>query len=319
MQDSLSFLWKTCDSGVRLLKVYGDTPCPVVPDSIAGKPLTEIGPYCFADRPPETGGTLTPASSADLSLLHPVCGNFVQSIRIPDTVHLLDSAAFYNCRHLQRVEVGPGIDALGSDLFTNCRFLTCISVRSSPDAATGLRKLLGSISADVEAEFLDVQGVVTAKLFYPEYFEYLDENTPAHIFNHSIEGEGYRYRQCFRDGMIQFSEYDADFAKACIGEPVEKLCRIALSRLRWPFALSNEARTQYSRYLADHLPDACKPLIAARDLEGLRFLRSLDGLLPEAMTAVAEACGAAGFGPGAALFVAGRRASRRKTYRFDDI
>lgn len=319
MLDSLSFLWQKCDGGVRLLKVYGDTPCPVLPEDIDGEPLTEIGAYCFADKPPVAGGTMTPCACTDASRLHPICGNFVESVRLPDTVHLLDSAAFYNCRQLQRVEIGPGIDALGSDLFTNCRSLACISVRCAPDAPTGLRKLLGSISADVEVEFLDAQGTVTAKLFYPEYFEYLDENTPAHIFNHSIEGEGYRYRQCFRDGIVQFTEYDADFPQACIGESAENLCHIALGRLRWPFALSAEARARYSGFLTGHLLDACRPLIAARDLEGLRFLRGLDGLLPEDMTKVAEACGAAGFGPGAALFVAGRHTSRRKTYSFDDL
>ena len=70
-----------------------------------------------------------------------------------------------------------------SDLFTNCQALDRLSVRSAPDAVTGLRKLVGCVSADVSAEFVDSRGAVLARLFYPEYFELLDENTPAHIFN----------------------------------------------------------------------------------------------------------------------------------------
>lgn len=85
-----------------------------------------------------------------------------------------------------------------------------------------------------------------ARLFFPEYFEYLDENTPAHIFNHSIEGESYRYRQCFDGAVFHAAEYDAVFAQACVGEPAEKLCRIALERLRYPYALSEDAKEAYS-------------------------------------------------------------------------
>lgn len=318
MERQLGFLWQECPGGARLLKVYGDTPCPALPERIGGLPLREIGPYCFAEKP-VPAGTLTLPAGMDAAQLHAVCGNFVESVTLPDSVHLLDSAAFYNCRSLHRVELGAGIDALGSDLFTNCRALACLAVRAEPDATTGLRKLLGCVSADVTAEFLDESGRVTAQLFYPEYFELLDENTPAHIFNHSIEGEGYRYRQCFSGGVLQFGEYDAAFAQACVGEPADKLCRIALGRLRYPFALDAAARGVYTAYLAAHLSDACRPLIAARDLEALRFVRSLDGLAPCDLAAVAQACGAAGFGPGAALFLGGQRTSAKKSYTFDDL
>ena len=154
MERQLGFLWQECPGGARLLKVYGDTPCPALPERIGGLPLREIGPYCFAEKP-VPAGTLTLPAGMDAAQLHAVCGNFVESVTLPDSVHLLDSAAFYNCRSLRRVELGAGIDALGSDLFTNCRALACLAVRAEPDATTGLRKLLGCVSADVTAEFLD--------------------------------------------------------------------------------------------------------------------------------------------------------------------
>lgn len=122
---------------------------------------------------------------------HEITGNFVEEVTLPDTVRVLDSAAFYNCRRLRRVTLGPGVEGFGSDLFTNCRQLQTFRLRAAADAPTGLKKLLGAVSADITVE-LD-----GAQLFYPEYSEFLDENTPAHIFNHSIEGEGYRMRQCF--------------------------------------------------------------------------------------------------------------------------
>ena len=84
MQDSLGFLWRECPGGVRLLKVYGDTPCPVVPDAIEGLPVREIGAYCFAEKE-VPHGTVTLPEQMDPRSLHPICGNFVQEVILPDS------------------------------------------------------------------------------------------------------------------------------------------------------------------------------------------------------------------------------------------
>lgn len=129
----------------------------------------------------------------------------------------LHNAAFYNCRKLEWLCAGSALESVGSDLFTNCRALDRFILDAAPDAPTGLKKLVAAVSADIGAVFAP-GGAVQAKVFYPEYFEFLDENTPAHIFNHSIEGEGYRYRQCFDGSVLRFAEYDAAFPQACVGE-----------------------------------------------------------------------------------------------------
>ena len=203
----MSIVWEPCAAGARVLRVLGDSPCPALPETVEGLPVTEIGPYCFADKPVKAGAR---RSGADT---HEITGNFVEEVTLPDTVRTLHSAAFYNCRRLRRLSLGAGVEGLGSDLFTNCRSLAQLCLRAAPDAPTGLKKLLGAISADITAEF---DG---ARLFYPEYAEFLDENTPAHIFNHNIEGEGYRMRQCFTAaGAVDYAAFDASFAQACVGE-----------------------------------------------------------------------------------------------------
>lgn len=317
---SLGYEWQPCQGGVRLLKVYGDSPCPVLPEFIAGLPLTEIGPYCFAEKKPQTG-TLSLPDGMEAGSPHCICGNFVEQVILPDTVTVLDSAAFYNCRNLCRLELGPGCESIGSDVFINCRSLDCISLRCAPSEPSGLKKLIGSISADINAEFI-ANGRILARLFFPEYSEFLDENTPAHIFNHSIEGEGYRYRQCFDGARLNASEYDRSFEQACVGEPPEKLCRIAIERVRYPYDLSPEARNVYLNYLRSHVLTALAPYLDARDLEGLRFICDLGILDDASRTAAAEACGQLGFGAGAALFLSlGKSVSRRamKQYSFDDL
>ena len=153
----MGLYWEPCPGGARLLRLLGDTPCPAVPGTIEGLPVAELGPYCFADRPVRPGARRTGDDT------HEITGNFVEEVTLPDTVRVLDSAAFYNCRRLRRVTLGPGVEGFGSDLFTNCRQLQTFRLRAAADAPTGLKKLLGAVSADITVE-LD-----GAQLFYPEY------------------------------------------------------------------------------------------------------------------------------------------------------
>ena len=142
----------------------------------------------------------------------------------------------------------------------------------------------------------------------------MDENAPAHIFNHQLEGEGYRMRQCFAAGAVDFAAYDAVFAQACVGESVQTLCRLALARLCLPFALSDAARTDYEFYLTAH-PDAAFALaIRRRDEVALRVLVALG--LPTA--AAAALCGRTGWSAGAAILLQ-RPKKAPKSYDFDDL
>lgn len=303
----MAVVWQPCAGGARILRVLGDSPCPVLPDEIDGLPVTELGPYCFANRPVQPGALWPPESQEP----HEITGDFLEEAVLPDSLRVLHSAAFYNCHRLRRLEAGPLLESLGSDLFTNCRALQTFALRAAPDADTGLKKLLGAVSADVEVVFLDCTG---ARLFYPEYSEFLDENTPAHIFNHSIEGEGYRMRQCFAGGAVDYPAYDATFAQACVAESEEKLCRMALGRLLFPFALHNSARTDYEFYLTAHPEAAFGLAIAVRDEEALRLLAKLGLPVRDA----AAQCARAGWSAGATILLA-RPKRPAKQYDFDDL
>ncbi len=317
MQRSVSILWEPCTGGARLLRLFGESPRALVPDTAGGLPVTEIGPYCFsARREPEGGQLETPAGACPSD--HPVCGEFAQEVILPDSVRAIHNGAFYNCRTLRRLTAGPGIESLGSDLFTNCRALRTFALRAAPDEATGLKKMLAAVAAGIGVEFLS--GTAPARLYYPEFSEYLHENTPAHIFNHSIEGVGYRYRQCFDQGVLAFEEYDAAFAMADAEESPEGLCRVALDRLCCPVQLNEEARARYGAYLAGHAADAVAVILADRDAAALQ---ALAGVLDEtSRREAALACGQAQWSEGAALLLAGTSGAGRKqkkTYDFDDL
>ena len=293
----MTVYWVPCPTGARVLRLLGDTPCPTVPGTVAGLPVTEIGAYCFADKPVPAGANCTGSDT------HEITGNFVEEVTLPATVHTLHSAAFYNCRKLRRVSLGAGVRDLGSDLFTNCRSLQVFCLRAAPNVATGLKKLLGAVSADITAE---LDGAV---LFYPEYSEFLDENTPAHIFNHNIEGEGYRMRQCFTpDGAVDYAAFDASFAQACVGESEDKLCRLALGRLVQPFALGDDARADYEFYLTAHPGAAFRLAIDTRDEAALRLVVGLGVSTADA----AAYCARTGWSAGAAILLGRSKKVKKK-------
>ena len=130
----------------RLTRVYGDAPCAALPASVPGPEggvlaITELGDYCFSEKPRSLpgadalcryevspDGTCTLVQAFGLNLtgrhgrydldfgeqpaapeeLHPVCGNFVEEITLPDSLQVIGSCAFYNCRRLRRLSVGAG-------------------------------------------------------------------------------------------------------------------------------------------------------------------------------------------------------------------
>ena len=140
--------------GARLVRVYGQDPCVVLPGSVPAPaggswPITELGDYCFSEKPrslpasdavcryqvDDTGAVrLTrafgqavggsarrydfdfDAPAADPDDLHPVCGSFVEEVTLPDRLQVIGSCAFYNCRKLRLLTVGAEGLTLGSDV-----------------------------------------------------------------------------------------------------------------------------------------------------------------------------------------------------------
>ena len=292
----LSFVWEPKGEGISLLGVYGDTPSPVIPDRIDGRPVVEIGRYCFAPngREPETAcktGTFDGGRRID--------GSFVESVRLPDGIKILDNAAFYNCRALHSLSVGTEIDAVGSDLFTNCWALENLVVRGKIDEGSGLKKLLAVISSDLTVYF-GQDGELT-RLFYPEYFESMDENTPAHIFNYSISGQGYRYRQCFTSaGSVSLADYDKVFTVALPGETAVTLCKIACCRLAFPDGLSEDAKKQYLDFLDTHLLELAGLLVQMRDTILMERLAANGAAGRELLAIISHQAAASGWNEGAA-------------------
>ena len=320
--------------------------------------ITELGDYCFSEKPrglpgPEKlcryaqaeDGTfrLTRAFGRDVSgrarysfdfdepeapgngqeeELHPICGNFLEELTLPDSLRVIGSCAFYNCRKLRRLSAGAGELTVGSDVFLNCFALEDLVIRAMPEQATGLFALVGSITEAVRALFWPVgEDAPRAGLWYPAYWEDIEE-TPAHILLHTFSGQGYHYRQCFLENKLLPVEYDAIFPQGHDADDANVMAMLCFDRLRWPWQLSDAARDAYREFLRVNTGRVLGRLLKAQDMEGIKALLALD-LMDAAAFAEGAALAAKADNAGAAALLADAEhrknaaAPRKKRYDFD--
>lgn len=239
---------KTKDEESRLLGVT-DTPTELIlPEQIEGLPLTEIAPYCFAKN------------------------KYLECVVLPNTIKKIGRNAFYNCTGFKELELGNQLLEFGSDTFMNCYNFHKVVIRGSGLEKSGVRLILRQISSDMMVHFLGDEGKNEAKVLFAEYYESYDEVAPAHLFGRNIEGEGFRARQCFKDGILEYGRYDSTFLRACAEEREETLCEIALNRIRYPLGLLQEAKASYETYIKAHIEFVCKKAMKHREMEILKFL-----------------------------------------------
>ena len=320
--------------------------------------ITELGDYCFSEKPrglpgPEKlcryeqaeNGTfrLSRAFGRDVSGrtryrfdfdasdapgsprdegLHPVCGSFLEELALPDSLRIIGSCAFYNCRRLRQLSAGAGELMMGSDVFLNCFALETLVIRALPEQPTGLFALVGSITEAVQALFWPVgESGPRAGLWYPAYWEDIEE-TPAHILLHTFSGQGYHYRQCFLENKLLPAEYDAIFPQGHDADDASVMAMLCFDRLRWPWQLSDAARESYRAFLKKNTGLVLSRLLKAQDVEGLKALLALD-VMDAAAFAEGTALAAKADNAGAAALLADAEhrknaaVPRKKRYDFD--
>ncbi len=105
--------------GGYIIKKYNGTDTDVmIPDHIAGKPVTGIGKCCFAPNA---------TTSNEIKLAR---GN-IRSIYIPDTVICIEASAFQGCKSLEEVTIPNSVISIGSLAFEFCQKLTEVTLPES--------------------------------------------------------------------------------------------------------------------------------------------------------------------------------------------
>ncbi len=330
-----------CPGGARLIRVFGDTPCPVLPAQLAGLPLVELGPYCFAETQRES--ELPPAALVRRAFLREngageAAGELFPSDAAGGRPNPGENGARESAsagpraaqaplhriggRFLESVTLPETLHTLGSCAFYNCRKLQSLSVGSRIETygsdvflnTFSLHTLYLRAAPDAASSLFRLVNNLTGDLevrFIPEgsvqaaafYPEYWEdiEETPAHILLHAYSGQGYHYRQCFLEGAPRWAEYDAVFPMARAEDPPAAMALLALGRLRWPWALEASAAAQYRAFLAAHGGEAIAVLQKREDTQSLAALLALHMLGAPALRHGAAAAAEAGSAAFAAL------------------
>lgn len=291
---------KTKEGTARLLGVCDMPGELVLPEKIEGLPLTEVGPYCFAKN------------------------KYLERVVVPDSVKKIERMAFYNCTGLKELELGAGLAELGGDAFMNCHSLHQLKVRCGAKEASGVRFVLRQISSDLTVHFMGETEEESAVILFSDYYESYDEVTPAHLFGRNIEGEGFRARQCFKDGVFEYVRYDGIFGKACAEENEKTLCEMSMNRLRYPVELTDDARSQYEGYVKEHLDAICGNAVRNRDMSVLDFLCKSKLAEPVDLDKCARLAAECEWAEGGAFILRLKGqyfapASRTSRYAFDDF
>ena len=198
---SMVLHWQPLEQGARLVRVESDSSVLRLPAQVEGRSILEIGPYCFSATPPSPRGPVyTTRIGEDISLV-PLAGNQVRGLELPSQAVLLDNAAFYNCRKLKWLRVGPSLVQTGSDLFSNCFTLSHLELDAGAGESTGLRKLLAALPGDMTVFIVSQRA---ASLQHADQILVLDDGHLVGVGTHS-----YLLEQC----PVYREIYESQFKK----------------------------------------------------------------------------------------------------------
>lgn len=295
------------ENQVTVLSCKGFGTAVTVPDFINSYPVTGIGAYAFSDS--EKGFTLLPEESEVFSEKiagikvpgsreEPIIGRRLQEITLPKHLRVIEKYAFYNCRELIRVKFNPvkfspvnldgvkfspvnlypGRLCIEKGAFMNCEELKEIMVNGTPEEETAVREILMELGSELCVTYS--QEEEKGMFLFPDYYEYSIENTPARITQELLYGAGYRYRQCFREGILDVTVYDEIFQAAEIQTLHETALRIAFLRLQYPYRLLEKPKERYLSFISAHIRKALNYMLLRDDIYGIGFLSGL-GLMSE--------------------------------------
>lgn len=301
-RNRMKFLYEVKNHTVKILRCYGaedgygERGAIVLPASICGRPVTELGDYIFSaemrerpagilweERDSKDGEKVCTEDELNIVSGGELCGRRVRSVFLPATIEKIGRYAFYNCDCLKELHFTASISDIGAGAFNGCRKITDLYV----DVISGRKSCLKEILADLNETLIVYyrelapeyagQSVVwkilgQARLLFPLFYEEAVENTPARILETHVHGCGHRYRYCFQGTEFRFRDYDALFIHARTQEEPEHVAALAMGRLRFPYQLSAEAGREYAEYLLAHLEDTAACLLKEGGMDGFRWL-----------------------------------------------
>lgn len=276
--------YRDTGAGIKITGCYGADGRVVLPDKIGGVPVTGIDAYAFAGNGQENQEDGQIYRNEEVSAkeeLPRLCGSRVTEIWLPSEVTEIGRYAFYRCRNLERLILTDSLMEIGGGVFTGCR-LSEVEIYFFRGERSCLKSILDEMRYTIRAR-LWYRGEVRAdagRVVFPEHYEEAVENTPARILYTQHHGAGGYYRQCFYDRKLDYKRYDELLYRMEAEEQPGIAAELVLNRLRFPYALTQEARESYLDYIRRHTRETAVYLTETEDIDGLKFL-SVEGLWRE--------------------------------------
>ena len=291
MEVNYAALCEEKKDGLHILRLMGQISVVYIPQMIDGYEVKVIGEYCFSarnnckNRTSDNDWEKMEKLARDRGM-NELSGDYVEQVILPDSVHELCSYAFYNCRKLKCIEFGRSLDIVNNDAFMNCMGLSVLVVRSRAEEPTGAQYFLKQLNKGIELKYVD-DGNTCGSFYYSEYTESYEEIGPAHIFHMDLQGEGYRARQLFDNGVVDAAGYDTIFEAAKALESTYTLSKMAAGRLQYPVKLTDNARDMYMEFIKDNIAKVLEWVVAERRIDIIEFMADnnildesgLDGVL----------------------------------------
>ena len=261
------------EAGLVLLRAVTRDVRAALPDALLGCPVAALGPYALSPEAGEAEGETVELRAG------PPAGDWdnrrLRELTLPRTLSRVGDYALLNCGALEKLTLPDGVAAWGSGALMNCRSLGRFELhQSGPRPGPALAHLTGALNWELDAVLHGPAG--DTRLIFPEDWEAVEENCPAHVFHYNISGGGYPYRNCFREKRLDLTAYDNLWPGFLAGD-YEPDCalRLAWWRLRLPAGLGENARRGYESYLRANARRAAEWRLEEGDAPGLGWLLGL--------------------------------------------
>lgn len=272
---STAFLYEDMGDGVRILRCRSLDTIAVVPETIAGKPVLELGTYAFSSDAyvgSEQEGTPAGVWTENEEIVREfpeLSGGRLIQLHLPESLKKIGAYAFYNCENLQKLCCYSTTLDWGGGAFTGCNGIRFLDICVKESEKSCLKEILAELRQNI---YVTYRGTQEARLIFPEFFEESVENTPARILSTHTHGCGHQYRYCFEQSQFLFREYDGLFPYVQVQESEKLVSELAIGRLRFPLGLSEEHEEIYRDYLTEHRVMAAVYQIQNRNMQQLEWL-----------------------------------------------
>ena len=130
----IPFTWTDDGDSITITRYLGTDTDVVIPATIDGLPVTDMGKGAFASCTTLTSVTIPDSMTSIGDAVFYGCTSLT-SITIPDSVTSIDICAFEHCTSLTSITLPDRLTSIGSWAFSSCSSLTSITI---PDSVTSI-------------------------------------------------------------------------------------------------------------------------------------------------------------------------------------